>query len=307
MGGVKPAQSEGRSALVGHLSCFVAYAIFGINIVTTKDLTASGLIPPIELFFFRALGACALFWLISLFMPGEKVDRKDYLKILVASALGYFGTQLAFLLAIREITPMDCSIVSVTSPILTMLVASVAIKEPITLKKAFGVALSFCGVTYLILNSVSAHAGDVSTTPRGVLLIVINCICFALYLGIFKPLIQKYSVVTFMKWIFLFALIMALPFAAEGLVKIDYTQLRGRLLFELMFLIVCATFIAYFLIPIGQRRIRPTLVSMYSYLQPIIATILSIWAGMDTLTWQKVLAAFTVFGGVVIVGRSKAK
>lgn len=78
-------------------------------------------------------------------------------------------------------------------------------------------------------------------------------------------------------------------------------------MWELGFLIVFATFISYFLIPIGQKIIRPTLVSMYSYIQPIIATIISIIIGMDILTWQKILAAAMVFAGVFIVSRSRTK
>ena len=76
-------------------------------------------------------------------------------------------------------------------------------------------------------------------------------------------------------------------------------------MWELGYLIVFATFMSYFLIPYGQKRIRPTLVSMYSYIQPIIATVISIILAMDILTWQKVLAALMVFGGVYIVSRSK--
>ena len=75
---------------------------------------------------------------------------------------------------------------------------------------------------------------------------------------------------------------------------------------ELAFLIVCSTFITYFLIPLGQKRIRPTLVSMYSYIQPIIAILISIYVGMDSLSWQKVLAATMVFGGVVLVNYSRS-
>jgi drug/metabolite transporter (DMT)-like permease len=76
---------------------------------------------------------------------------------------------------------------------------------------------------------------------------------------------------------------------------------------ELAFLIVCATFVTYFLVPVGQKRLRPTLVSMYSYVQPIVAIVVSIYVGMDTLSWQKVLAAVTVFTGVIIVSRSRQK
>lgn len=295
------------NTLLGHAACFTAYSIFGINIVTCKDMAGSGFISPLALFTLRSIGACALFWIISFFMPKEQVERRDLPKIFAASVLGFFLTQITFLMAIDDITPMNCSILSALSPIYTMLIASVALKEPITLQKTGGVLLSFSGIVYLILNSVTSTGGVTHTKPIGILLIVCNCLCFSLYLGIFKPLIGKYSVVTFMKWIFLFALLMSFPFSIGELTAIDYASLPPSYVMELLFLIVCATFVTYFLIPIAQKRIRPTLVSMYSYVQPIIATVISIIAGMDTLSWQKVIAAGTVFTGVLIVNFSKSK
>ena len=290
----------------GHLACFIAYAIFGINIIVCKDLTSSRLISPIALFCIRSLGAGALFWIISCFLPEEKVKKKDYGKILAASLLGFFLTQMTFLIAIPDITPMDCSIVSSLSPIYTMFIAAYALKEPITLRKAGGVAISFLGIIYLIMNSVTSTGGTVETSLTGILLMIANSLCFSLYLGLFKPVITKYSVITFMKWIFLFASAFSLPLAGRELLTFDYSLLSGMYLWELAFLIVCSTFITYFLIPLGQKRIRPTLVSMYSYLQPIIAIVISIYVGMDSLSWQKVLAAMMVFGGVVLVNYSRS-
>ena len=290
----------------GHLACFIAYAIFGINIIVCKDLTSSRLISPIALFCIRSLGAGALFWIISSFLPKEKVEKKDYAKIMAASLLGFFLTQMTFLIAIPDITPMDCSIVSSLSPIYTMFIAAYALKEPITLRKAGGVAISFLGIIYLIMNSVTSTSGTVETSLTGILLMIANSLCFSLYLGLFKPVITKYSVITFMKWIFLFAAVFSLPLAGRDLFTFDYSQLSGLYLWELAFLIVCSTFITYFLIPLGQKRIRPTLVSMYSYIQPIIAILISIYVGMDSLSWQKVLAATMVFGGVVLVNYSRS-
>ena len=290
----------------GHLACFIAYAIFGINIIVCKDLTSSRLISPIALFCIRSIGAGALFWLISCFLPKEQVEKKDYGKILLASLLGFFLTQITFLVAIPDITPMDCSMVSALSPIYTMFIAAYALKEPITLRKVGGVVISFLGVIYLIMNSVTSTGGTTETSVTGILLIIANSICFSLYLGLFKPVISRYSVITFMKWIFLFATAFSLPIAGHELLTFDYTQLSGIYLSELAFLIVCSTFITYFLIPLGQKRIRPTLVSMYSYVQPIIAISVSIWVGMDALSWQKVLAAGMVFGGVLLVNYSRS-
>ena len=295
-----------KEKTLGHLACFIAYAIFGINIIVCKDLTSSRLISPIALFCLRSLGAGTLFWLISCFMPKEEVTKKDYGKILMASLLGFFLTQMTFLIAIPDITPMDCSIVSSLSPIYTMFIAAYALKEPITLRKAGGVTISFLGIIYLILNSVTGAGSTVQTSWTGILLMIANSLCFSLYLGLFKPVITRYSVITFMKWIFLFASAFSLPLAGHELLTFDYSLLSGLYLSELAFLIVCSTFITYFLIPLGQKRIRPTLVSMYSYVQPIIAIVISIWVGMDTLSWQKVLAAAMVFGGVVLVNYSRS-
>ena len=109
-----------------------------------------------------------------------------------------------------------------------------------------------------------------------------------------------------MKWMFLFALLLSLPFSTAGLFSTDYAAIPSNVRWEIGYLIFFATFVAYFLIPFGQKRLRPTLVSMYTYLQPVIAAIISIWVGMDVLTWQKILATVLIVGGVILVSRSRA-
>lgn len=263
------------------------------------------MISPLAIFTLRAIGAGSLFWLLSLFMPKEKVDIKDMPKIFAAAFLGFFICQITFLVALPKVTPMDCSLLAALSPIYTMFIAAVAIKEPITLKKVSGVLVSLIGILVLIFNSVSMNSGAESTQISGLVIMIFNGLSFSLYLGIFKPLLKKYSVVTFMKWIFLFSAVSTIPFTCKELVTKDWSAIPSLQLWELGYLIVFATFISYFLIPFGQKRIRPTLVSMYSYVQPIIATVISICIGMDILTWQKAIAATMVFVGVIIVSRSR--
>ena len=296
-----------RDTVIGHLAAFVAYAIFGFNIIVCKDLTSGNMIPPLGIFTLRSIVAGALFWAVSLFLPEEKIDRKDYLKIFAASMLGFFTCQITFLTGISHITPMDCSIMTAMSPICTMLIAAVAIKEPITFKKSIGVAISFAGIIYLILSRMTEPGGVAESTPFGIIMMIFNVLSFALYLGIFKPLIARYSVVTFMKWIFLFSACVSAPLSVKCLTEVDWAGIPSIQYAELAYLMICATFVSYFLIPVSQKRIRPTLVSMYSYVQPIIAIVVSIIIGMDILTWQKVLAAVLVFGGVIIVSKSRSR
>ena len=290
----------------GHIAAFAAYFIFGFNIIVCKDLTSDGLIPPLGIFTLRSLIAGALFWIVSLFQPKEKIDRKDYIRIFAASMIGFFACQITFLVGIPYITPMDCSIMTAMAPIYTMIIAAIVIKEPITFQKAGGVAISFAGIIYLIISRVNTEGGAAESTPFGIFMMVLNCLSFSMYLGIFKPIIAKYSVVTFMKWIFLFSAVVSTPFSAKGLINVHWSGIPGIQYAELAYLIICATFISYFLIPVAQKRIRPTLISMYSYVQPIIAIAISIAIGMDQLTWQKALATLLVFGGLIIVSYSRS-
>lgn len=292
---------------MGHLAAFVCYLIFGFNIVACREIALSGLVPPLCVFCFRALGAATLFWLFSLLKPMEKVELKDLLKIFFASMLGLFLTQMSFLIAIKMTTPMDTAVVASLTPIFTMFMAAIFVKEPITLKKVVGVLISFAGVIFLIYNSVFASNGVSSSSFLGIFLIVLNALFFSSYLGIFRPVIVKYSVVTFMKWMFTFSALVSIPLGMSNLVSLPYAQFSSKLILLILWVVVFSTFLAYLLISYAQKQIRPTLVSLYSYVQPIVASGLSVYLGMDVLTWEKVLAAILVFVGVAIVNRSKSK
>ena len=295
-----------KSILTGHLVCLAAYCIFGFNIVCCKNISNAQVLTPMDLFCLRATGATVLFWLLSFFMPREKVPLKDLLQIFVASMLGLFLTQMSFLKAITMTTSIDLSITNTCTPIMTMFVAAIALKEPITGKKIGGVLVSLLGVLILIFNSVGLGGGASETKPLGIVLTILNGLTFALYLGIFRPLIMKYNVVTFMKWMFLFSMLVALPFNVRHLFQLPFGQMDTKVLWQVAYVVVFATFVAYFLIPVGQKRLRPTLVSMYNYVQPIVATIISIFIGLDHITWKKLVAMLLVFSGVWIVNQSRA-
>jgi drug/metabolite transporter (DMT)-like permease len=289
-----------QQKLTGHLATAGTYTIFGLNLVFCKDIANAEAVQPIVLFTLRAAGASILFWLLSAFLPKEKVERKDYAKIALASLTGLFVPQLTFLSAITMATPLDTGILGTLGPIFTMFFAFLFLKEPITLKKATGVALSFAGVLFLIFNSVHAD-GVASTTPMGIALLLVNGITFSLYLGAFRPLISRYGVVTFMKWMFLFSSLMALPFSFGAFKASNLAAVPMDVMGQIIYVVVCATFVAYFLIPIGQKRLRPVVVCMYTYVQPVIAMVIALAMGLDRLTTLKILATVLVFTGVGMV------
>ena len=295
-----------NSKLTGHLACAAAYGIFGLNIVFCKDIANADTVSPEALFGMRMFLAAAIFWLVSLFTQKENVPLKDIGAMALAGVIGLAMQQYTFLKGITMSSTIDCSIIGSLTPMWAMIFAAIFLKEPITGKKVLGVVTSLAGAMLLIFTSLHFRGGQQSSTLGGIALLVANCFTFGAYLGIFRPLTQRYSIVTLMKWMFLFAAVVAIPLSLKPILTVDYASVTPKLALEIAYLIVLATFVAYFLIPAGQRRLRPTIVSMYTYLQPIIAVVVSIFAGMDVLTWQKVLAIVLVFAGVWIVNKSRA-
>jgi drug/metabolite transporter (DMT)-like permease len=293
---------EKNGALAGNLACFTAYAIFGFNIISCRSIAVDGNVTPMALFCLRSFGATALFWIWSLFTdPRDQVRKEDLWKVAVASFLGLFMTQLSFLFAITQTTAIDASIIATLSPIMTLLISAIVIKERITWSGVAGIALSLAGVLILIFNCVSLRSGADSTSIWGILGMIANSLFFASYVGIFKPLLQRYTVVTFMKWMFLFSSLFALPFSFGAFRASNLGAISGSVLGHLLFVVICATFIAYFLIPIGQKRLRPVVVCMYTYVQPVIAMVIALALGLDHLTALKVAATLLVFTGVGLV------
>ncbi|MDD4921347.1 MAG: DMT family transporter [Bacteroidales bacterium] len=288
---------------VGHSAMLIVNIFFGINMAVSKDLLG-GAISPMDLnalrFIFGAIG----FWLISIFYK-ERVTKKDLGILFLASLLGLIGNQVLFVQGLSRTSPIDASIITTSVPILTMLFSAMILKEPITWLKALGVLVGASGAIFLIYSSQNGSSG--TSNILGDLLCFGSCVSFAFFLVLTKPITQKYSPITMMKWMFLFAVIVFIPFSFSDIRSINFSSFTNKNEASLVFVLIGATLIPYLLIPIGQKRLRPTTVSMYNYVQPIVATFLAVMAGQDKFTVTKAVAAVLVFSGVYIVTRSKSR
>ncbi len=289
----------------GHIAMVIANLIFGLNIPVSKSVLASGYVSPFGLTVLRVTGAAVLFWAVSLVQPREKVAPKDLLLLFFASLFGVMINQTAFIAGLSLTSPINASIIPTTVPIITMLLAAVFLREPITWLKGLGVAIGASGALLLILGGNAAELGDGHI--RGDLLCVLSSLSYSLYLTMFKPLITRYSPVTVMKWMFLYATLCYLPFGYKELAAMDLEVIPWEMLTEVIYVVFMATFLAYMLIPVGQRLLRPTLVSMYNYMQPLVASLAAVAIGIDTFGWWKGLAGGLVFFGVWVVHRSKSR
>lgn len=290
----------------GHVAILAVNFIFGFNSPMAKIIVPDW-ISPGAFTLIRMTFATLVFWIISLFFPKEHVTLKDKGIIFLGGLFGLVAVQYSFAEALRYTSPVNITLIAALAPIVVMLLAAIFLKEPITLKKAGGVALGISGIFILILPGISASGR--ATTLQGDLFCFINITTYAIYLIITRKVTQRYSALTLMKWMFLFSALCTLPFGAGDLPHARIFSSKTGLLpiLSLAYICIFATGLAYFLIPIGLKRIRPTTVSMYSNLQPIIASCIAIRLGQDRFSWDKPIAALLVMIGVAMVTRSKAR
>ena len=213
-----------------------------------------------------------------------------------------------FVLGLSYTTPIDASVVASLAPIITMILAAFIQKEPMTGKKVVGVFMGLSGALMLILNGAGTVSEGLSGgRVMGDLFCLVAEISFAIYYVAFKGLISRYTPVTLMKWMFLFSTICCLPLGGNDLLSIPYSDLSGTIYLDLFFVVFGATFLSYMLVSIGQKRLRPTILSMYNYTQPIVASLLAVWWGMDSFDLKKGFAILLVFLGVYVVTTSKSR
>ena len=281
---------------------------FGLLAPVSKSLFGTGLVSAYALTMMRMGGGAVVFWIASLFTRREHVPPRDLLLFFFASLLGIVLNQGTYVLGVSKTSPIDASVVTTTTPIFVMIIAALYLREPITGKKILGVVVGAAGALLLILSGAHLVSGRTgSGSVSGDLLCLFAQLSFATYFVVFKKLISRYSPVTLMKWMFLYATACCLPFGYSDLKAVGWAELGWTNYAQIAYVVLGATFLAYLLMPIGQKNLRPTVGCMYNYLQPLVATLVAVSLGMDTFGWLKGVAVLLVFAGVYIVTISKSR
>lgn len=296
-----------KTQLRGHAAMLCANVLWGLMSPVAKTVMAAGVVTPLLLTDFRIVGAACLFWLASLLTRSEHVPLPDLLRLAGAACLGILFNQGCFIFGVSHTSPGEASIITTTMPMWVMILAAIILKEPITLKKAGGIALGAAGALILVMNASAAVAAKGSNPVLGDTLVLLAQLSYALYLTLYKNFIRRYSLVTLMKWMFLFAAVAILPASLPTITSTAWEAISAPQAWGVAYVVVGATFGSYLLVMIGQKALRPTLVGMYNYVQPIVASAVGVCLGLDRFTPAKVLAVALIFSGVWLVTISRAR
>lgn len=299
-----PSQKEKN---IGHLALWGCNLIWGAAAPVSKFILTGGIISSAVLADIRVLAGTVLFWLVSLcFKSGreEQVRKKDYFKLAAAAFFSTALVQVFYMKGVSLTSSVDVTICTSTLPIWTMLMSAAYLHEPVTGRKAGGVLLGFSGTLLLVLYGASL-AGGIGTSLPGAVYCLLSQISYGIYLVFFQDIIRRYSPITLMKWKYAFGALMLLPFSLREFLSTEWTIVPSTQWLAIGFVIVFSTFISYFLVPFGQKYLRPTVVAMYNYLQTIAAAVIALAWGQEDFSWVKLAAVVMVFYGVHLVNRSR--
>lgn len=300
--------AEVKGAWRGHLAMLGANMIWGCMTPISKHALLEGHLTGVALSAIRIAGGALLFVVMGYLLPRSLAPREHVLpadrwKMVLAGLLMISFNQGLYITGLSFTSPLDASIMATMTPIATMILAAIFLAMPITWLKAGGVAIALAGALLLVFSQ-----GGTRTAPNPLLgdtLCFIAQICASIYYVFFKDIITRYAPWTLMKWMFISAAIYYVPLTYPWWREVPFTELSTGVWLSIGYIIVFATFICYLLIPFAQRLLKPTVVSMYTYFQPVFSGLLSAVLGIALFGVEKIAATALIFTGVAFVTRSR--
>ncbi|WP_422090115.1 DMT family transporter [Tenacibaculum ovolyticum] len=277
----------------------IATLIYGVTFTVAKEVMPM-YIKPFAFIVLRVGGAAIVFWLLGLFVKAKPIEKSDYKKIIMAAFFGVGLNMLTFFKGLSYTTPISASVMMVTAPILVLIFASVLLKERLVLRKIIGIIIGLIGAIILIVYGSSSDA-DAKNMMLGNFLVFINAASYAMYLVQVKKLIAKYNPIVFVKWLYLFGLLFVLPFGLIELTEVQWYLMPVSIYLKAGFVVLFTTCLTYLFNLFALSKLKPTTVSVFIYLQPVIASIYALIVGSDTLNTVKIVATLLIFLGVFLV------
>lgn len=289
---------------LGFLAALGAAIIYGLNHTIAKNVMPT-YITPFGFILLRVLGAAILFWLVSFFIKPEKIQKKDWPRLIACSFLGMVINMLAFFKGLELSTPVNSSVIITISPIIVFIFSAILLKEKIQFLKTIGIISGFIGAVILVLYT-SKTGINAPNIPLGNVLFILNSFAYGLYLVLVKPLIEKYNIITLLKWLFLFAIFLNLPVTFNEFTSVKWADLPIKdAVLPMLFVVVGTTFCTYLFNAYALRTLSPSTVSSFIYLQPIVGIVYAVSTKSDTLSLVSVTGMILIFIGIYLVTKKK--
>ena len=291
--------------LKAHLALFSVALIYGANYSIAKVVLDNNYIQPIGFILMRNITAVVFFWVFHSLYIKEKAERKDFPLLFICGLFGIAINQMFFFSGLKYTTPINASLIMLTTPILVLIISAIILKEKITLQKVFGIAMGILGA--ILLVAYGKQLSFEQSQFKGDLMIMVNAISYGIYLVIVKKLLYKYNPITVVKWLFTFSLLFVFPLGIQDLLAVEWSSFPNMVWLAVVYVLFFATILAYLFNIYALKIVNSTVVSIYIYLQPLLATAIALVFANDELSIVKIVAAILIFVGVFLVSQTPKK
>lgn len=281
-----------------HIFLFIVNFLYGANYLIAKTVMPE-FIKPGGFILLRVLVSSLLFFLVAPLFKRERMDKKDIWVLIGCGFSGVALNQILFFEGLALTSPINASIIMTTTPVLVLIIAAVLIKERITLRKTTGILMGAGGA--ILLLTVGKTLSFNSQTFSGDILVFLNALSYGVFLVLVKPLMKKYHPLNIIKWVFLSGLLFVLPYGFSELNTVKWDEIPSNIWMGIIYVVIGTTFIAYLLNTVSLNVMAPSVVSIYIYLQPLVASGISLYYGKDELSLHKIISALLIFAGVYLV------
>lgn len=288
-----------------HFALFFTNFFFAINYTAIKFFTSNHIAGPFGINILRVGGCVVLFWFLFLFRKEKvSIERRDLFKIAVCSFTAIALNQMLFIKGLSYTSPLHASLLTLISPILITVFASVILREKLTILKSAGLILA-CAGSVLLLSGKETKDGD--NYLLGDLLIIASAAAYSVYFILVKPLMDKYSPLVITRWIFTFGMIMIWPFCLTEVSEINFPEFSAMNWLILFIIIVPGTFLAYVFNVYGIKILNASRAGAYIYTQPFLAGIIAVIFLNEEITLYKIFATILIFAGLFLAQKAQQK
>ena len=276
-----------------HLALLLVQLAFGgFHVVAKAALTS---LSPLALAGLRVgFATPILLWLAwrrDRFIP----ERRDLPMLALLGGLGVFANQVLFINGLRYTTATNAAILMPSLPVFAVGAAAVMGIERIGRRRLIGILLSVAGA--LVLVNPLRFSAD-RAMAIGNLMILVNCLCYALFLVFQRPLLQRIPWRTLIAWSFLFGGGAVLLVSLPALSRLEPAQVPAGVWWGVVYIVLLATVFAYAANTWAVRRSSPALVAAYGTLQPLVAALLATTFLGERFGWVEGIGFALIMAGL---------
>lgn len=283
-----------------HLALFSVALFFSLNYLISK--LGMRQFAPLSFAWLRVAGSAIILHFVAR-AEGAELAPEDRRPMLLFSLLAVVINQSMFLGGLSLTTVPVAAILITTIPVFALGVAIVLGRERMTAPKAIGIALG-CAGALLVVGGESLHASWRSFA--GAAMIVVNCLSYATYLVVSKPIMSRLSARTVVARMFAYGAVLMLPVSAWSLAHEQWSEITPRAWIALGLVIAGPTVAAYLINAWSLRYAESSVVAAYTYLQPVLATALGAIFLHEHIRPIVLVAGAMIFTGVWLAGNNSS-